>query len=291
MKHLGLPGAVAALLLCLISLSATLAPFLASEEPLAEYGGKVIHAPVRWSPYSIDLERRLMPPGPEHLLGTDELGRDVLARLLHGGRISLAIGFLSALIAFLVGVTLGLASGWYGGWIDWAVMRLIELAVCFPFYFLALAVVAVFQPSFVALLAALSLTTWTTEARLVRGEVLRLRGSLMIESARSAGASGARVLTRHLLPNAMTPALVSATFGLAGAILAESALSFLGFGVPLPRASWGTMLASADDHLSTAWWLALFPGLMIVATVASVQVIGERVRRAVAVEALPVRLR
>ena len=291
MKGLGVSGTVSVALLVIVAACTLLAPVVASEEPLVTIGDTVVHAPVRWNPDSIDLSRRLQPPDAVHLLGTDELGRDVLARILHGGRVSLAIGFISAAIALLVGLSLGLASGWFGGWVDWLVMRLIELAVCFPFYFLALAVVAILEPSFVALLTALSLTTWTTEARLVRGEVLRLKGTAMLEAAVSAGAGDLRLLSRHLLPNAVTPALVASTFGVASAILAESALSFLGFGVPLPQASWGTMLASADDHLRTAWWLAAFPGAAIVITVAAVQVLGERIRRVIAVEAVPLRLR
>lgn len=243
------------------------------------------------APYSIDLERRLQPPDANHFLGTDELGRDVLLRLLHGGRVSLAVGFISAMISFLIGVFLGAWGGWLGGWVDRGVMRLVELAMCFPFYFLALAIVAVMEPSITALIVALSITTWTTEARLVRGEVLRLRSSAMVEAARSTGASSIRILMRHVLPNAITPAIVAATFGVAGAIMAEAALSFLGFGVPLPASSWGTMLASADDHLGDAWWLAVFPGAAVIATVASVQILGERLRRIIAVDEVPLRLR
>lgn len=270
-----------AILIAAVTIAA-FAPLLASEQD-----GLIVER----NPDATALTHRLHAPSIEHLLGTDELGRDVLARLIHGSRVSLLVGFGSASIAFLIGVFLGLIGGWRGGWTDSLLMRLIEVAVSFPFYFLALALLAVFSQSFATLLIALSITSWTTEARLVRGEAIRLRSHPMIEAARSSGAGEFRVLFAHVLPNAVTPALSTFAFGVAAAILAESALSFLGFGVPLPQASWGSMLASADDHLQQAWWIALYPGLAIVLVVGAIQVIGERLRRRVSVDVAAVRMR
>lgn len=293
----------AAVLITMVA-TAILAPLLATDKALIARTGEgirvlpdeapervVIGAPVPHSPDSVDLGRRLEAPSARHLLGTDELGRDVLSRIIHGGRVSLVIGIGAGLLAFAVGAILGLAAGWYGGVVDWLVLRLIELALCFPFYFVALAVLVVFDPSITSLLVALTITSWTGEARLVRGETLRLRSGTLVEAAISTGAGRLRVMYRHLLPNAVTPAVVSAGFGVAAAILGESALSFLGFGVPLPTASWGGMLSTADDHLLTAWWLALFPGAAIVLTTASIQVVTERFRRRLAVESSPVPIR
>lgn len=290
-----------------VAIFAIFAPLLATDRPwLARQGDgaleilpesalegaqTIIRAPVPHDPDAIDLSRRLRPPSGAHVLGTDELGRDVLSRVIHGSRISLLVGVSAGLIALVAGVLLGIAAGTLGGWADALVLRLIEVALCFPFYFVALAVVTVLEPSVGSLLLALVLTSWTAEARLVRGEVLRLRGGGVIEAARSSGAGRARILLRHLLPNAITPAIVSSGFGIAAAILAESALSFLGFGVPLPLASWGSMLAVADDHLFVAWWLALFPGLAIAVTAGSIQILAERARRRVAVETSPLPLR
>lgn len=231
-------------------------------------------------PDRIDLANRLTPPTAAHWLGTDDLGRDLFSRLLHGGRISLLIGFSSALLALLVGSVLGALAGYRGGWLDWTVMRVVEVVLCFPFLVVVLAIVAVAGNSIGSLVLALGVTSWTTEARLVRGEMLRLRETDFASSARASGAGHLRVALRHLLPNAIPPALVSASFGVAGAILTESALSFLGFGVPLPRASWGSILSTAEAHLAEGWWLALFPGVAIFATVAACNILGDAMRRA-----------
>lgn len=251
----------AAVLLTLVTLAALFAPLIAGDPNLP------------------DLTKRLSAPSSVHLMGTDELGRDVFARVIFGARVSLAVAFLAAAAAFLIGTTVGAIAGYFGGVVDWIVLRLIELALCFPFLLLALAILAVAGPSVSALVLALALTSWTTEARFVRGEMLRVRESEFAAAARASGAGALRIVFRHLLPHALPPAIVSAGFGVASAILAESALSFLGFGVPLPLASWGSILSSADDHLATAWWLALFPGLAVFATVASVNVIADQLRR------------
>jgi peptide/nickel transport system permease protein len=237
-----------------------------------------VSAPIPFSPNTIDLSKRLQPPTAVHRLGTDELGRDVLSRMIHGSRISLTVGIFATLISLIVGSLLGALAGYYGGWIDWIVSRLIELVLCFPFLFLVLGIVALFRPSIYTIMVALGLTTWTNEARYVRGEFLRIREIEFAQAARASGARDARIIFRHLLPNALAPVLVSASFGVAWAILIESALSFLGLGVSIPTASWGSILATAYEHISYAWWLVLFPGVAIFTTVAAFNVIGDRFR-------------
>ena len=232
------------------------------------------------APNAIDLEVRLAPPEREHPFGTDDLGRDVLSRMVHGARVSLAVGLVATAISLVVGCLLGALAGYYGGAIDWAVSRLIEVVLCFPFLFLVLGIVALFRPSMATIIVALGLTSWTSEARFVRGEFLRLRDAEFAHAARASGARDSRIILRHLLPNALAPVIVSASFGVAAAILTESALSFLGLGVPLPTASWGSILASAHAHVEYAWWLVLFPGLAIFSTVAAFNILGERLQDA-----------
>ena len=250
-------------------------PAFRTEQVEIEYA---VYPPVRHSPNHVSLKDRLRPPGIGHWLGTDELGRDLLARLIHGSRVSLTVGFVAAFIALVVGVMMGAFAGYAGGSADWLVSRLIEVVLCFPFLFLVLGIVALFEPSIWTIILALGLTSWTTEARLVRGEVLRVRRETWAEAAEATGAGRLRILARHLLPNAVAPAIVSAGFGVASAIMVESALSFLGFGVPLPDASWGSILSSANEYLRQAWWIALFPGVAIFGTVISCHVIAERLR-------------
>jgi peptide/nickel transport system permease protein len=225
-----------------------------------------------------DLAHRLQPPGPDHRLGTDDLGRDVLARLVHGARVSLMVGITATLISLIIGSLLGAIAGYYGGVADWLISRLIEVVLCFPFLFIVLGIVALFRPSLYTIMIALGLTSWTTEARFMRGEFLRIREIEFAQAARASGARDTRIIFRHLLPNALAPVLVSASFGVASAILIESALSFLGFGVPLPTPSWGNILDSAQLHLDYAWWLAVFPGIAIFLTVAAFNIIGDRAR-------------
>ena len=243
-------------------------------------GEVVIPAPVPFSPNTIDLPQRLQPPGGAHLLGTDDLGRDILARMIHGARVSLTVGLLATAIALIIGSFLGAIAGYYGGAADWIVSRVIEVVLCFPFLFLVLGIVALFKPSLWTIMIALGITSWTSEARYVRGEFLRIRELEFAQAARASGARDARIIFRHLLPNALAPVIVSASFGVAVAILTESALSFLGLGVPLPMASWGSMLSQAHEHIEYAWWLILFPGLAIFTTVASFNLVGERFREA-----------
>jgi peptide/nickel transport system permease protein len=234
----------------------------------------------RVDPDAIDLRNRLAEPNGQHWLGTDELGRDILARMVYGARVSLTVGFFATLISVVVGSFLGAIAGYYGRAADWIVSRLIEIVLCFPFLFLVLGIVALFRPSLGTIMIALGLTTWTNEARYVRGEFLRIREAEFAQAARASGARDARIIFRHLLPNAIAPVIVSASFGVAWAILVESSLSFLGLGVPLPTASWGSILSDARSQIEYAWWLILFPGLAIFTTVAAFNIIGERFRAA-----------
>jgi peptide/nickel transport system permease protein len=235
---------------------------------------------VPYSPDRVDLPSRFLPPSSAHFFGTDELGRDLFARTIHGARVSLAIGFAVAFLSLALGAFVGSIAGFAGGVFDWMVSRVTELALSFPVFFLALGVAALFEPSLGAVVATLVAVSWTSDAKVVRGEVRRLRASDLATAARAAGASRARVLFRHLLPAAIGPAVASAAFGVAAAIGAESALSFLGLGVQPPQASWGSILASADDHLRSAWWIAVFPGIALFATVLSCNFAGEAARDA-----------
>jgi len=262
----------ALLYVALMTVAALLAPLIATARP---------SAPVPFGPNDVDIAHRLEPPTAQHHFGTDDLGRDVLARMIHGARISLMVGFTATAISLVVGSVLGALAGYYGGAADWIVSRVIEIVLCFPFLFLVLGIVALFKPSLYTIMIALGLTSWTTEARFVRGEFLRIRNLDFAHAARASGARDARIIFRHLLPNALAPVLVSASFGVASAILIESALSFLGFGVPLPTASWGGILAIAEEHIQYAWWLAFFPGVAIFLTVASFNIVGDRFRDAI----------
>jgi peptide/nickel transport system permease protein len=263
---------IALIYVALMTLMALLAPIIAAARP---------SAPVPFGPNDVDLASRLEPPTGQHHFGTDDLGRDVLARMIHGARISLMVGFTATAISLIVGSILGALAGYYGGAADWIVSRLIEVVLCFPFLFLVLGIVALFKPSLYTIMIALGLTSWTTEARFVRGEFLRIRDLDFAHAARASGARDVRIIFRHLLPNALAPVLVSASFGVAYAILSESALSFLGFGVPVPTASWGGILSIAEEHIQYAWWLALFPGVAIFLTVASFNIVGDRFRDAI----------
>ncbi len=240
------------------------------------YQPLIPHAPER-----SNLRNRLAAPGEDHWLGTDDRGRDVLSRMIWGTRISISIGFVSMGIAVLIGVFLGALAGYYGGWVDIVIQRLIEIMMCFPTFFLILTLIAFLPPSIYNIMIALGLTGWTRIARLVRGEFLRLREGDFATAARATGLSDMRVIFRHILPNALSPVWVSATFGVAGAILTESALSFLGFGAPPPTASWGEILSQSQHYLHRgAWWLVVFPGLAIFITVTAFNLVGEGLRDA-----------
>jgi peptide/nickel transport system permease protein len=234
-----------------------------------------------YDPSFINLRQVLMPPSPDHLLGTDTLGRDVLSRIIFGAQISLLVGFVAVGIATLIGLLIGVLAGYYGGWVDSALMRLVDLMLCFPAFFLILAVIAVLEPSIWNIMAVIGLTSWMGVARLVRAEFLSLREREFVTAARALGAGDARLILRHMLPNALAPVMVSATLGVAGAILTESALSFLGLGVMPPTPSWGNILTAGKDNIEIAWWLSVFPGLAILITVMSYNLLGEGIREAI----------
>jgi len=233
-----------------------------------------------FDPGAISIAERLQAPSLGHLLGTDDLGRDVLTRILYGARISLLVGFVAVGIATAIGIVLGALSGFYRGWIDILVMRFVDIMLCFPTFFLILAVIAFLEPSIWNIMVIIGLTGWMGVARLVRAEFLSLRERDFVQAARALGASDRRLIFRHILPNALSPVLVSATLGVAGAILTESALSFLGIGVQPPTPSWGNMLIAGKQTLGTAWWLSVFPGLAILVTVLGYNLLGEGIRDA-----------
>jgi len=225
-----------------------------------------------------DLGATLAPPSRLHPLGQDTLGRDLLARVLHGGRVSLLVGLVTVTTSLLLGTTIGALAGWSGGWVDELVMRLVDVLLAFPGLLLAIALTAVLGASLRNVLLALCLIGWTGFARLARGEVLRLRGREFVEAARALGAPDRRILWRHLLPSLTAPLLVQATFGMAGAIVAEASLSFLGLGAQPPTASWGTMLNDGRAFLLVAPHLTIVPGVAIMVTVLALNFLGEGLR-------------
>ncbi|MGI9533475.1 MAG: ABC transporter permease [Thermodesulfobacteriota bacterium] len=201
--------------------------------------------------------------------------------MVHGARISLSIGFIAVGISALIGIFLGAIAGYYGGTIDFIISRLFEIMITFPVFFLILTILAFSNPSIYNIMIVIGLTSWTGIARLVRGEFLKLRNFPYVDGARVLGGSDMRIIFKHILPNSLAPVLVSATFGIAGAILVESALSFLGFGVPPPEPSWGDTLSQSQKYVDFAWWLVLFPGLLIFITVTSLNLVGEGFRNAI----------
>ena len=233
-----------------------------------------------WDPNKPDTRRILTPPSPSHPLGTDQIGRDVLSRVLYGARVSLAVGFVSVGIATIIGILLGAAAGYHGGLVDATIMRVVDLMLVFPRFFLLLAVLAFLKPSIWTIMVVIGLSGWMGVARLVRAEFLTLREREFVVWSESIGASAARVVFRHILPNAMAPVLVAMTLGIPAAILTESGLSFLGLGVQPPYATWGNILTDGKDALEIAWWMTLYPGLAILITVLSYNLLGEGIRDA-----------
>ena len=232
-------------------------------------------------PNRIDIVNILRPPSSAHLLGTDDLGRDVLARVVHGARISLSVGFVAVGIAISIGLVVGLLAGFYGGWADAVLMRLVDMMLCFPTFFLILSVIAFLEPSIWNIMAVIGLTGWMGVARLVRAETLSIKERDFVAGARAQGAGVARIVFRHILPNAMAPVLVWATLGVAGAILTEAALSFLGIGVQPPTPSWGNILTAGKDNIEFAWWLSVYPGAAIFVTVLGFNLLGDGIQEAV----------
>jgi peptide/nickel transport system permease protein len=233
-----------------------------------------------YNPDDIDRRHILEPPGLHHLLGTDDLGRDVLSRMIWGARISLAVGFVAIGIATVIGMILGAVSGYYSGWFDRIIMRFIDIMLSIPTFFLILAVIAFIGPSIWNIMIVIGLTAWMGVARLVRAEFLSLKEREFVLAARAIGAGDFRIIFKHIMINGMSPVFVSAVLGIAGAVLVESALSFLGIGVQPPTPSWGNILTLGKDNIEIAWWLSLYPGLAILITVLSYNLLGEGLRDA-----------
>ena len=233
-----------------------------------------------YDPNDIDVKSILLSPSWQHWMGTDGLGRDVLSRMLHGGRISLLVGLVAVGIATAIGIVLGAISGYYRGWVDTFIMRLVDVMLSIPSFFLILAVIAFLTPSIWNIMIVIGLTSWMGVTRLVRAEFLSLSGREFVLASRTLGARDARLIFTHLLPNSLTPIIVSAVLGVAGAVLMESGLSFLGLGVQAPQASWGNILTDGKEYIQFAWWLSLFPGLAILITVLGYNLLGEGLRDA-----------
>lgn len=242
----------------------------------------------RHDPYAIDLVRSLEAPSREHWLGTDIQGRDVWARLLYGARVSLAVGIISQGIALLLGITLGMIAGYYGRWIDETVMRLADVTLAFPTLLLLIAMVAALQPSLSVVFLTIGLVGWAGMARLVRGQVLVVRQLEYVHASRALGARDRRVVLRHVLPGVVAPVVIAGTLGVAGAIMAESSLSFLGLGVQPPTPSWGSMIADGRDlyQLRHSPWTSVFPGVAIGLAVLGFNLLGDALRDALDPRAL-----
>jgi peptide/nickel transport system permease protein len=234
-------------------------------------------------PYGINeghLGDKYLPPGSRYWTGTDGNGRDLLTRMIWGSQISLSVGFVAVAIYVLIGIIVGTIGGYFLGWVDMLLSRMTEIVICFPAFFLILAVLAFLQPSILNIMIVIGITGWTTEARLVRGEFLRLNDQEFVLAAKALGVSDFRIIFRHILPNGLAPLLVSASFGIASAILIESSLSFLGFGISIPVPSWGGILNEARESFRY-WWITIFPGLAIFSTVTAYNLLGEGVRDAI----------
>ncbi|MGE5309046.1 MAG: ABC transporter permease [Deltaproteobacteria bacterium] len=243
--------------------------------------GIAVLAPVLspFNPAAIDQQSLLAAPSASHPMGTDSLGRDLLSRMIYGARISLSIGLIAVGISVILGVALGSVAGFYGGWVDALIMRFADVMLCFPTFFLILAVVALTEPSIFNIMAIIGATSWMGAARLVRGEILSLKEREFVQAERALGASNARIITVHLIPNALGPVLVHATLGIASAILLESGLSFLGLGVQPPVPSWGNILIESKSTLGVAWWITVFPGMAILLTILGFNFLSEGLKK------------
>ena len=235
-------------------------------------------------PNHTNLRVRLLPPvpiegsNPEHPLGTDSVGRDIAARLIYGARISLMVGFIAVVISGVIGVALGLITGYFGGWIDDVIMRLADIQLAFPFILLMLAVLAVVGPGLWNVILVLGVTGWVAYSRVVRGSVMSLREKEFIEAARAIGVTNSRIIVKHLIPNIIGPVVVIASFSVSRTIIAEASLSFLGLGVEAETATWGKMLSEGRLYISDAWWLTTLPGICLALTVLCVNVFGDWLR-------------
>ena len=233
-----------------------------------------------YDPIKMDLTNSLQPPNADHLLGTDKLGRDIMSRLIYGSRISLTVGFIVQGIALFIGVTLGAVSGYFGGILDNIIMRVVDVVIAFPFLILAIAIVAIVGPSLTNMMLVLGGVVWINYARLIRGMFLSLKEEEFVVAARVVGAKDSRIIFRHVLPGTFGVIIVQATFGIAAAILAASALSFLGMGAQPPTPEWGAMLAEAKPYLRKLPMMTFAPGLAIMLTVLSINFVGDALRDA-----------
>ena len=231
-----------------------------------------------YDPSATNLKGAFLPPSSKHFFGTDDIGRDVFSRVVYGSRVSLFVGFIAVGISLIIGVILGLASGYYGGKVDSIIMRFTDIMLSFPSFFLILAVIAFLKPSIINVMIVIGFTGWMGVARLVRAEVMSVKNREYITAAILQGLSHKRIMFKHILPNVLSPVFVTATLSIAGAILLESSLSFLGLGVQPPTASWGNILTDGQKNIINAWWLSLFPGLAIVFTALGYNLLGEGLR-------------
>ncbi len=255
--------------------------------------GSGIFAPINYGPYQQEFQPKLPPNWAQsaqkidktrkgyNLLGTDEVGRDVLVRMIYGARVSLSVGFFSVGIATILGVVIGAIAGYFGGWVDIVISRIIEVVICFPTFFLTLTIIAFLeQRSILNIMLVIGLTGWTGTARLIRGEILKEKQLDYVTGAIALGVRSHRIIFTHILPNALSPVLIGISFGIAGAILSESGLSFLGLGVATPTATWGELLNEGRDSPLSNWWLTLFPGIAIFIAMTAYNLIGEGMRDA-----------
>jgi len=238
------------------------------------------HVIAPFDPGKTDVATKLTPPSLKHLLGTDQLGRDVFSRMLYGSRVSLSVGFVAVSISLFIGIIVGSVAGYYGKLIDSILMRLVDIMMCFPTFFLMLTVIALLGPKIHHVMIVIGITSWMGTARFVRAEFLSLREREFVQAAKILGISDKRIIFRHMLPNALAPVFVTATIDVATAILMEAGLSFLGFGVQPPAPSWGNILTEGRIYIFDAWWLTLFPGIAILLTVLSFNLFGEGLRDA-----------
>jgi len=247
--------------IAIVVLAAVFAPLIAPFDPAAQ-----------------DLSQRLSVPSTVHILGTDDLGRDVFSRIVYGARVSVSVGFFAVLITLIIGCFIGMLSGYFGGWVDSVLMRFTDIMLCFPTFFLILLVIAFFEPNIYNVMIVIGLTSWTGLARIVRAEVLSVREREFVLASQMLAVKKPRMFVTHILPNVISPIIVYAALAIGSAILTESGLSFLGLGVQPPMSSWGQILMQGKDYIYLAWWLSVFPGLIILLTVLSFNLIGESLR-------------
>lgn len=235
--------------------------------------------PMPLQPNDTNLARKLLPPNSVNWLGTDNLGRDVLSRMVAGSTISLTVGFVAMTVSLLIGIFVGAVSGYLGGWVDNVLMRIVDALLCFPSFFLILSAIAILGPNIWIIITVIGLVSWTGTARLVRGEFLTLRESEYVKAAQAMGQKRQKIIFRHILPNAFAPIFVTAVITIPDAILVESGLSFLSFGVPPPQATWGNIIAEGKTYILDAWWLIIFPGLAIFTASLAFYLAGDALRR------------